>query len=252
MAGQDPFEVKMLPGETFTHYLIKITMAIAHHVTQPHSPFHDPAVQARCLLSGLSQEEPWISFKAKYEDFINTGEVGRYAEHFNKKRGPWKCVLQELAVRDAADRMGTPLAWYLDAFPETTKNVAPPPAHPGPSVEGNPNPSPPLSPALNIPIDEEGYQAEDEDLWAGDEGYDVWEDEKTENSGASESVKSVINIVESPEVVVLSSDEAGDEEIVSKPSNGSGKEEDTWSSGSETNNSSDPDFNPRRRRGGRK
>ena len=104
MAGQDPFDVKMLPGKTFSHYLVKITMAIAQ------SPFHDPAVQARCLLSGLSQEEPWISFKAKYQDFINTGEVGRYAEHFNKKGGPWRCVLQELAVRDTADRMGTPLA----------------------------------------------------------------------------------------------------------------------------------------------
>ena len=245
----------MLPGETFTHYLVKITMAIAHHVTKPNSPFHDPAVQARCLLSGLSQEKPWVSFKTKYEDFINTGEVGRYAEHFNKKGGPWKCVLQELAVREAADRMGTPLAQYLDAFPEIAlaKNLAQPQAHPGPSVEGDPNPSPPLSPAPNVPMDDEGYQAEDEDMWAGDEGYDVWEDEETENSGDSESVKSVINIVESPEVVVLSSDEAEDEEIVSKPSKGSEEEEeDTWSSGSETNNSSDPDFKPRRGRGGRK
>jgi len=66
MAGQDPFDVKMLPGETFSHYLVIITMAIAHHVTKPQSPFHDPGVQARCLLSGLSEEEPWVSFKAKY------------------------------------------------------------------------------------------------------------------------------------------------------------------------------------------
>ena len=88
MAGQDPFDVKMLPGGTFSHYLVKITMAIAHHVTKPQSPFHDPAVQARCLLNGLSQEEPWASFKAKYQDFINTVEVGKYAEHFSKKGGP--------------------------------------------------------------------------------------------------------------------------------------------------------------------
>jgi len=175
MAGQDPFDVKMLPGETFSHYLVKVTMAIAHHVTKPQSPFHNPAVQARCLLSGLSQEEPWVSFKAKYRDFTNTGEVGKYAEHFTKKGGPWKCVLQELAVRDAADRMGTPLAWYLDAFPEIAlaKNLNHPPAHPGFPLEGDPNPSPPPSPAPEIPIDDEDYNAEYEDIWAGDEGYDV-------------------------------------------------------------------------------
>uniref|UniRef100_A0A7C9DLF8 Uncharacterized protein n=1 Tax=Opuntia streptacantha TaxID=393608 RepID=A0A7C9DLF8_OPUST len=143
--------------------------------------------------------------------------------------------------------MGTPLAWYLDAFPEIAlaKNLAHPPAHPGPS-------SPPLSPAPNVPINDEGYRAEDEDMWAGDEGYDVWGDEETENSGDSENVKSVINIVESPELIVLSSDEAEDAEIVSKHGKGSEEEEDTWSSGSETNNSSDPDFKRRRGRGGRK
>ena len=59
--------------------------------------------------------------------------------------------------------------------------------------------------------------------------------------------------MESPEVIVLSSDEAEDEEIVSKPSKGYEEEkEDTWSFGFETNNSSDPDFKPRRGRGGRK
>jgi len=62
----------MLPGETFSHYLAKVTMAIAHHVAKPQPPFHDPAVQACCLLNGLSQEEPWVSFNAKYRDFINT------------------------------------------------------------------------------------------------------------------------------------------------------------------------------------
>ena len=158
--------------------------------------------------------------------------------------------MQELAVRDAADRMGTPFAWYLDAFPEIAlaKNLVHPPAHPGLSVEGSPNPSPPLSPTLGIPIDDKGYDAENEDIWAGDEGYDVWGDEETEDSGDSESVKSVINIVESPEVIMLSSDEAEDDEMVGKHGKGS-EGEDTWSSGSETNNSSDPDFKPRRGRG---
>ena len=51
-------------------------MTIAHHVANLESPFHDDAIQARCLLNGLSQEEQWAGFRAKYHDFINTGEVG--------------------------------------------------------------------------------------------------------------------------------------------------------------------------------
>ena len=99
--------------------------------------------------------------------------------------------MQELAVRDAADRMGTPLAWYLDAFPEIAlaKNLVHPPAHPGLSVEGDPNPSATLSPALGVPIEDKGYDAENEDIWAGEEGYDVWGDEEPEDSSASESVR---------------------------------------------------------------
>jgi len=202
-------------------------------------------------LSGLSQEEPWVSFKAKYRDFISTGEIGKYVDHFRKKRGgPWKCVLQELAIRDAADRMGTPLAWCLDAFPAIVlaKNLIHPSAHPGFPLEGNPNPSPPPSPAPKISIDDEGYNAEYEGIWAGDEGYDAWENEEPKDSSDSESVKSVINIVESPEVIVLSSDEVEDDEMVGNHGKGS-EEEDTWSFGLKTNNSSDPNFKPREGRG---
>ena len=72
--------------------------------------------------------------------------------------------------------------------------------------------------------DDEGYNAENEDIWVGDEGYDVWGDEETEDSGDSESVKSVINIVESPEVIVLSSDETEDDEMMGKPGKGSEEE----------------------------
>jgi len=92
MVGQYHFDVKKHPGETFSHYLVKVTMAITHHVTKPQSPFHDPTVQARCLLNGLSREEPWVSFKAKYREFINTGEVGKYAEHFSKRGAMEVCV----------------------------------------------------------------------------------------------------------------------------------------------------------------
>jgi len=133
----------------------------------------------------------------------------------------------------------------LNAFPEIalTKNLIHPPAHPGFPLEGDPNPSPPPSLALEIPIDDEGYNAEYEDIWAGDEGYDVWGDEEPEDSGDSASVKSVINIMESPKVIMLSSDE-------SEGSHGKGSvEEGTWSSGSEMNNSSDPDYKPGKGRG---
>ena len=139
--------------------------------------------------------------------------------------------------------MGTPLAWYLDAFPEIAlaKNLNHPLAHPGFPLEGNPNPSPPLSPAPEIPIDDEVYNAEYKDIWAGDEGHDVWGNEEPEDSGDSESVKSVINIVESLEVIMLSSDES--EGSYDKGS----VEKDMWSSLPVTNNSSDPDYKPKGR-----
>ena len=69
-------------------------------------------------------------------------------------------MLQELAVRDTAHRMETPLAWYLDAFPEIelAKNlVHQPPAHPGFPLEGDLNPSPPPSPAPRVPINDEAF-----------------------------------------------------------------------------------------------
>ena len=66
MTGQDPFEEKIFLGETFGHYLVRVTMAVVHHAANPESPFCNPVIQARCLLSGLPQEEPWSNFRAKY------------------------------------------------------------------------------------------------------------------------------------------------------------------------------------------
>ena len=59
-------------------------MAIAHHVASPKSPFCDPAIKDRCLLNGLSQEQPCASFRAKYQTFIDTGKVVKHADHFSK------------------------------------------------------------------------------------------------------------------------------------------------------------------------
>jgi len=42
---------------------------------------------------------------------------------------------------------------------------------------------------------------------AGDEGYEVWGVDELKGSSDSESVRSAINIVESPGVIILSSDE---------------------------------------------
>ena len=52
MAGQGPFKVKILPGETFSHYLVRVTMAIAHNVADPDSPFRDWG----CTLFGPKQD----------------------------------------------------------------------------------------------------------------------------------------------------------------------------------------------------
>ena len=153
-------------------------------------------------------------------------------------------MLQELTVRGTVDRMGTLLAWYLDAFPEVELSKNPvhlPPVHVELPVEEDPIPSPPLSLVPGVPIDDEGYHAKLEDVCARDEGYDVWGVDDPKDS-STESVRSVINIVELPEIIMLTFDETEGDEMVVNQGKGSIKE-DTWSSGTETSNSSDPDLN---------
>jgi len=93
MVGQDPFEVVMLPGENFGQYLARVTMTMAFHMMHPNSPFHDPTTRARCLLNGLFEEEPWSYFRQKYWIFMETGELGEYADYFTAKGNPWWCIL---------------------------------------------------------------------------------------------------------------------------------------------------------------
>ena len=94
-------------------------------------------------------------------------------------------MLQELTVRDGADRMETVLAWYLDAFPEFELSQYPirlSPAHFEHPVEKDPNSSPLPAPVPRVPMDDEGYDTEPEDIWAGGEGYDVWGADEPEDS----------------------------------------------------------------------
>ena len=58
----------------------------------------------------------------------------------------------------------------------------------------------------------------------------------------------MINIVESPDVIMLSTNETEGDEMVDNQGKGF-IEEDTWSSGPKSSNSSDPHFEPRRERG---
>jgi len=250
MVGQDPFEVVMLPGETFGQYLARITIAMTVHMVDPNSPFHDPTIRARCLLNGLSEEEPWSHFRQKYREFMETGEMGDYADYFTANGNPWWCILQELALKDAADETGNPLAWYSNAFPEMVPpEVVPPenPPHPSlapqPHMAGDPLPEPQLP--QGIPIVES--ESDSVDMWAADDAYDIWGGADADNSGDSSGVVSVVAIAESPEIVVISSgesEEGGDEEL--GESDGA-EADDSWSSGSESSNSSDPDYVPRGR-----
>ena len=41
--GTSSFEVKMLSGDTFRHYLARVTIAMAHHVVDSGSLFHNSA-----------------------------------------------------------------------------------------------------------------------------------------------------------------------------------------------------------------
>ena len=100
------------------------------------------------------------------------------------------------------------------------------PPTPEPPQEEGPLPQP----HPELLIDFEGYEADISDIWARDDGYDIWEKGNDDNSSNSNSVVSVINIPESPEVVKISSEEM---------------DEDSWSSGTDTSNISGPDFKPR-------
>ena len=196
-------------------------MTMTFHMTDPNSPFHDPMTRVRCLLNGLFEEEPWSHFRQKYRGFMETGKIGEYADYFAAKGNPWWGILQELALKDAADGIGNPLAWYPDSFPEMVppKVVPPknPPHHPPTSqlpVAGDPLPQPQLGP--KVPVIPEGSESNSVDMWAADDAYDIWGGAEEDNSGDSSGVVSVVVIAESPEIVVISSDESeegGNEEL---------------------------------------
>ena len=70
-------------------------------------------------------------------------------------------MLQELTLRDAACRTRTSLALYQVAFSEVELSkypIHPPPADPEPLAEEDPIPSPPPSPVLGVPVDDEGLR----------------------------------------------------------------------------------------------
>jgi len=72
----------------------------------------------------------------------------------------------------------------------------------------------------------------------------VWGADEPKNSSDSKSVRSVIHIVESPEIIMLSYEKTEGDGMIDNQSKGS-VEEDMWSSRPET---SDPDFESRRGR----
>ena len=95
------------------------------------------------------------------------------------------------------------------------------------SLQGG-DPSSPLPLAPEPLMDDESHDIDISDIWTGDDGYDIWGEENDDESSDVDSIVSVINIPESPKIIEISSEE-----------------EDSWISGSDTSNSSDPDYQPR-------
>ena len=83
---------------------------------------------------------------------------------------------QELTLRDATNKTETSLAWYQDAFLELVplKNPAYLPPVLELVVDEDPIPFPPPPPVLKVLADDEGYDAYPKNIWAVDDGYDVW------------------------------------------------------------------------------
>ena len=46
------------------------------------------------------------------------------------------------------------------------------------------------------------------DMWAADDAYDIWGGAEADYSGDSSGVVSILEVTESPEIVVISSDES--------------------------------------------
>jgi len=111
-----------------------------------------------------------------------------------------------LTLRDAAGRTRNPLAWYFDTFPEMTppENLSYPPPAPQPPMVEDPLPQPQLTP--EVPVDVEGSESNWMDMWAVDDAYDIWGGAEADDSSDSSGV---VSIVESLEIVVISSDESG-------------------------------------------
>ncbi|KAJ8431345.1 hypothetical protein Cgig2_033187 [Carnegiea gigantea] len=126
----------------------------------------------------------------------------------------------EPALRMAGDQMAE------HGLPVQPKDPQDPPPAPGSPQGGDlPVPSPP---APELLIDDEGYDTHILYIWAGDNVYYIWGEKDDDGASDSDSVISMINIPNSPEIIEISSEE-----------------EDSWTSGSETSNSSDPDYQPR-------
>ena len=102
------------------------------------------------------------------------------------------CIVR-ISCQRCSRQDGNPACLVSGCFPEIAlaKDLVHPPARPGFPLESDPNASPPPSLAPEILIDDKGYNAEYEDIWAGDEGYDMWGNKEPEDSSDSKSVKSV-------------------------------------------------------------
>ena len=72
-----------------------------------------------------------------------------------------------------------------------------------------------------------GYKNNISNILARDDGYDIWGGWNGNKSGDLDSVVRVIDILKSPKVIEISSNDTY---------------EDSWSSGSETSNSCDPNY----------
>ena len=64
-------------------------------------------------------------------------------------------------------------------------------------------PQPQLAP--EVPVKVEGSEFNSMDMWAADDAYDIWGGAEADDSG---DPSGVVSVVESPEIVVISSDES--------------------------------------------
>ena len=152
-------------------HIALLHMSMETHAQDPYSEFHSVAFRAQRLLWSLPPVGPWVEFRHRYKYFMVSGNPGVDGPRFQAHGGAWTTLSAELLLREEFDQRGLTMETLQHVFP--LHQAHPPPVVPPPAQE------PPIPPVPGTPLMPE----------SPGEAYEV------------------INIPDTPDLVVISSTE---------------------------------------------